>query len=154
MPDDDRVRPARRHEASLIAEIWLQSRRAAEIPPTVHSDAEVCAWISEVLLPSGQVWVATEDGLPVGMIALSEGWVQQLYVSAEHQRRGHGSRLLRMAQAQQDTLALWTFERNLTARRFYEAHGFVRSGHVSQENEEHAPAVLYRWKRATRAGAS
>lgn len=142
------VRRARPDEAVALAGLWLESRKAAPIPPTVHSDADVCDWIAEVLLRSCEVWVATDDGEPVAMMALSDGWVEQLYVSPSHQGQGHGTRLLERAQYTQDALALWTFESNLPAQRFYEARGFNSSGPASEDNEEHAPALLYRWKRS------
>jgi len=59
------------------------------------------------------------------MMALEDEWVEQLYIDPEHQRRGHGARLLEVAQATRPALALWTFESNLGAQGFYEAHGFT-----------------------------
>lgn len=141
------VRHASEEDAASIAEVWLRSRHAAaDIPPPVHSDDEVRAWVSGLLLPTHEVWVATE-GAVVGMLALDHGWIAQLYVSPDHQRRGHGERLLRVAQSEHDELALWTFESNLVARRFYESHGFTQSGAPSSDNEEGVPAVCYRWRR-------
>ena len=142
------IRRARADEAAAIAELWLRSRRAAEIPPAVHTDDEVREWVAEVLLPQSEVWVALDGTDLAGVMALDEEWVEQLYVSPEHQRRGHGSRLLDLAKQQLGSLALWTFVSNVAAQRFYEAHGFVKSGALSDDNEEHAPAILYRWNRS------
>lgn len=141
------IRRARVDEAAAIAELWLRSRRAANIPPAAHSDDEVRDWVAEVLLPGCEVWVAIEPSELAGMMALDGDWVEQLYISPEHQRRGHGSRLLELAKRQRRSLELWTFVSNVEAQRFYEAHGFARSGPVSADNEEHAPAVRYRWQR-------
>jgi len=80
------------------------------------------------------------------MMALRDDWIEQLYVAPGRQRRGHGSRLLELAQAGHSGLELWTFERNLAARRFYEAHDFRQHGQPSDENEERAPAIRYRWQ--------
>lgn len=145
---EEALRRALPDEASAIADVWLRSRRAAAIPSPAHADDQVRAWIQDVLLPSAEVWVATATGQVVGMLALNDGCVEQLYVAPEWQRQGHGGRLIERAQALRDSLTLWTFESNLQAQRFYEAHGFARTGVVSDRNEERAPAVLYRWRRS------
>ena len=91
----------------------------------------------------------TVSGLCLTALMVLDGdRVEQLYVSPEHQRQGHGSRLLTTAQATRDRLSLWTFAANKQARAFYEAHGFSVSGAPSSQNEEQTPAVLYRWSRA------
>jgi GNAT superfamily N-acetyltransferase len=146
---DVAVRRAREDEGPAIAELWLASRRAAAIPPMVHSEAEVLAWISDVLLPSGEVWVVLEGPELVAMMALRDEWIEQLYVAPEHQRRGHGTRLLELAQAQRTLLKLWTFETNVAARNFYEVHDFRQQGQPSDENEEREPALRYGWQRAS-----
>lgn len=143
------VRLAEGGEAAAVADLMLRSRRAAHgIPASVHSDEEVRAWVRELLLPSCDVWIATEDDQLAGMMAVQGDWIEQLYISPTHLRRGHGTRLLRLAQATRDSLALWTFEANLVARRFYETHGFIQEGAPTSDNEEGAPAVCYRWRRA------
>ncbi len=141
------VRRADPDEALVIAEVLLRSRRASDIPPPAHTDDEVRVWVREVLLPSCEVWVSTADNQVVSMMALHDEWIEQLYTTPEHQRRGHGALMLGVAQATRCSLALWTFEGNVAARRFYEAHGFAQSGPPTSENEEHAPAICYRWRR-------
>jgi ribosomal protein S18 acetylase RimI-like enzyme len=145
------VRRAAPDEALAIADVWLRSRRASTIPPPAHSDDEVRAWVEGMLLPSSEVWVATQNDEVVGMMALDNEWLEQLYVAPGHQRQGHGQRLLAVAQSARDSLALWTFESNLGAQRFYETHGFKRSGSLSFDNEEHAAAICYRWARRSDA---
>ena len=143
------IRRARADDGPAIANVWLDARRAAAIPPAAHGEDEVRAWISGVLPARCEVWVATDRDEVVGMMALDGEWVEQLYVSPEHQRRGYGRRLLEQAMADRGRLTLWTFESNVEAQRFYEAHGFVRLGVASDDNEEHAPAIRYRWERSS-----
>jgi ribosomal protein S18 acetylase RimI-like enzyme len=139
------IRRALSGDADAVAGVWLRSRQSAAIPPAIHTDAEVRAWVTDVLIPSSEVWVATDGGEVVGLIALAGDWVEQLYIAPEHQRRGQGARLLALAKANRSELALWTFESNVAAQRFYEAHGFTRIGEVSTDNEELAPAICFRW---------
>src|SRR5579863_5051479 len=98
------VRRAEGEDARAVADVWLRSRRAAAIPPAVHPDAEVRGWVKDVLIPTCEVWVATDGGEVVGFMALADDWVEQLYVAPEHQRRGHGARLIMLAQARRSTL--------------------------------------------------
>jgi hypothetical protein len=84
------LRPARPGDAAAIAGVWLRSFDAA-LPSVhrAHSDDGVRRWIREVLLPGHEVWVAEADGAVVGMLALSQGWVDQLYLDPVW--RGQGS---------------------------------------------------------------
>ena len=73
--------------------------------------------------------VAEEEGRAVGLVGMSPGWVEQLYVLPEAQGRGVGSALLdaavrRRRAAGDAELRLWTLEANASGRRFYEARGW------------------------------
>ena len=49
-----------------------------------------------------------------------------------------------------DCLQLWTFQRNLSARRFYEARGFALVEQTDgARNEEKEPDARYLWTRAS-----
>ena len=62
-------------------------------------------------------------------------------------RGGVGRALLDRAMRQRPSgLKLWTFQSNLGARRFYEAHGFVAIATTTAANEEQAPDVCYEWR--------
>ena len=55
--------------------------------------------------------------------------------------------LLQVAKAASSSLQLWTFQKNILARRFYEKRGFVAVIETDgSQNEEHEPDVLYRWQ--------
>lgn len=143
------LRPAEPDDAAAIAEVWLRSFGAAL--PTVrrtHSDEEVRRWIREVLLPGHEVWVADADGAVVGMLALSEGWLDQLYLDPVWRGKGIGDRFVALARRRQPSgLQLWTFQVNEPARRFYERHGFVAAEWTDgASNEEREPDVRYVWR--------
>ena len=143
------LRPARPGDAAAIAGVWLRSFDAAL--PTVrraHSDDEVRGWIREILLPGHEVWVAEADGAVVGMLALSQGWVDQLYLDPDWRGRGVGERLVELARQRQPSgLQLWTFQVNEAAQRFYERQGFVAVEWTEgAANEEGEPDVRYVWR--------
>jgi GNAT superfamily N-acetyltransferase len=96
-----------------------------------------------------EVWGAFEGDTMAGVLAFREGWIDQLYVVPEAQGRGLGTALLRIAQNTFDRLQLWTFQRNIQARRFYEARGFALVQETDgAHNEEKEPDALYLWTRA------
>ncbi len=73
--------------------------------------------------------VAEEAGRAIGLVGVSPGWIEQLYVRPEAQGRGVGSRLLaeavsRRREAGDTELRLWTLEANEPGRRFYEGRGW------------------------------
>jgi ribosomal protein S18 acetylase RimI-like enzyme len=143
------IRRAARNDASEIAEVCLRSRAASipAIPPPVHSDDEVRAWFSDVVVPTKEVWVAEIDGTLVALLVLEDDWIDQLYVHPDHTRMGLGERLVDLAkQRRPRRLQLWTFQANHGARRFYERHGFVEMEGTAGDNEERAPDVRYEWQ--------
>ena len=136
-------------DAVAVAEVWLRARRAAVpvVPSPVHPDDEVRRYFATVLVPTKETWLAEADGAAIAVLVLDDEEVDQLYVTPDWQRRGVGSRLVRLAQARRpEGLALWTFQANVAARRFYERHGFVAVAWTDgSANEEHAPDVRYVW---------
>ena len=144
------VRLATTDDAATIARIHREARREA-MPylPHLHSDEDTVAWVREIVLPAQDVWVAVLGERIIGYVAINGETVAGLYVDPCFQRRGVGSALLRLAMDRSGaTLDLWTFQRNLHARRFYEAHGF-RAVELTDgaSNEEREPDVRYRWTR-------
>ncbi|NRQ31755.1 GNAT family N-acetyltransferase [Nonomuraea sp. NN258] len=142
------VRRATDADAAAVAEVWLRSYTAAL--PTVrraHTDDEVRSWFRDVVVPGRETWVATVDGPVVGMMVLGEEDLDQLYLDPSWRGRGIGDRLVDLAkQRRPDGLALWTFQVNVPAQRFYERHGFVAvertDGHGNEESE---PDIRYVW---------
>ncbi|UOX99886.1 GNAT family N-acetyltransferase [Blastococcus sp. PRF04-17] len=143
------VRRAGPADAPAVADVWLRSFDAAL--PTVrraHPDHEVRGWIRDVLVPRHDVWVAETDGAVVGVLALSDGWLDQLYLDPDWRGRGIGDRLVEVAKLRQPAgLQLWTFQVNEPAQRFYERHGFVAVERTDgATNEEREPDVRYVWR--------
>ena len=143
------IRRALPSEAGSLAVLWLRSRAASapSIPPSVHTDEEVHRWFQEVVVPTREVWVADSPGGVIALMVLDDAWIDQLYVDPAWTRKGVGGTLLEHAMRQRPTgLKLWTFQSNLDARRFYEAHRFVAIATTTGANEEQAPDVCYEWR--------
>jgi GNAT superfamily N-acetyltransferase len=149
MADHLTIRLATDADAPAIAEIHLQSRRAA-MPwlPVVHTDEETHAWVADVMLKHHEVWVSEADGAVIGYAALAPGWLEHLYIHPGRQGEGIGRRLLDLAKERQpEELQLWAFAKNTHARRFYEAAGFVLIEETDGAgNEEREPDARYLWR--------
>ncbi len=142
------LRPARADDGAAVAEVWLRSFAAAL--PTVrlaHTDDEVRRWVRDELVVRPDTWVAEAGSSVVGVMALSTGWIDTLYLDPDARGQGIGDRFVALAQERQpDGLQLWTFQVNGPAQRFYERHGFVAVERTDGSgNQEREPDVRYRW---------
>ncbi len=149
-PGSDEVvlRRATADDAAAVADVWLRSYRAA-LPGVrrAHSDDEVRGWFRDVVVPERETWVADAGGRVVGLMVLSPGDLDQLYLDPDWRGRGLGDRLVALAKERSpDGLELWTFQVNGPACRFYERHGFVEVERTDgRGNEEREPDVRYAW---------
>ena len=152
VPSEIDVRPATSEDAPWLAELYLRSfRHALPDVRSPHSADDVRGWVADILVPGG-VSVATFAGVPVGLLACHDGWIDQLYVDPPWIGRGVGSMLVDLAKRRSPGgLTLWTFQVNVGAQRFYERHGFVEVERTDgSSNEEREPDIRYVWTGATR----
>ncbi len=151
---DALIRPAAPADAPAIARVHIASREATMpyLPPRTRSDAQVEAWVRDVVLPGAAVWVAELDGRVVGYAAVEGDTLDALYLLAEVRRRGIGSRLLAAAQAHRPRgLDLFVFQKNTGARAFYLRHGFaVTATRDGSDNMEREPDLAMRWSPVTK----
>lgn len=143
------LRAASPADAAGTADVWLASFDAAL--PTVrraHPDDEVRGWIGDVLVPRHDTWVAEVDGAVVGVLALSQGWLDQFHLDPAWRGRGIGDRLVALAtQRQPKGLRLWTFQADEPTQRFYDRHGFRAVERTDRAgNEEREPDVGSGWR--------
>ncbi|OWV66240.1 acetyltransferase [Rhizobium sp. R339] len=114
----------------------------------VHTPEEEEQYWRMHLLPTCTILGAAIGNKLVGVIASGDGWIEQLYVLPDFQGIGIGSILLGCAKEEMDEIRLWTFQRNIGARAFYERHGFSAEEETNGiDNEEKEPDVLYHWRR-------
>ena len=142
------LRRATAGDAPAVADVFLASFKAT-YPSfrVVHSDDDVRGWIADTVIPDTDCWVAVDSGRVVGMMGLTPGWVDHLYVAPDRLGQGIGRRLLDIAKRRSDgRLQLWTFQVNDRARRFYERNGFQAVELTEGSgNEEREPDVRFAW---------
>ena len=151
-PEAVTLRRAAADDAAGIGDVWLASWRATFEFEPAHPDDDVRRWLATELVPNHETWVAVDArGTVVGMMALSDDMIEQLYVAPTWIGRGLGRRFLTLAKERRPAgLDLYCFAVNTNARRFYERAGFepIAFGDGSG-NEEHQPDVRYAWRPTT-----
>jgi ribosomal protein S18 acetylase RimI-like enzyme len=142
------IRRAETADADGVADVYLASYAATYAFPLAHSVEETRAWIRDALMGTAEIWVATDGGNIVGMMAVGPGDLDQLYVSPDRLGEGIGRALLDVAKQRSPRgLRLYTFQVNDRARRFYERNGFVAEAFGDGTgNEERQPDVRYAWE--------
>jgi GNAT superfamily N-acetyltransferase len=145
-----RLRRGRREDLPALARLYRETVRAS-LPFLAErrTAEEDLRHLSDDLFPKAQFWLLEDvSGEPAGYIAFQPDFIDHLFLRPEHQGQGLGARLLARAKAEAAELSLWTFQRNLAARRFYERHGFVAALETDgADNEEGEPDVFYLWRR-------
>jgi GNAT superfamily N-acetyltransferase len=112
----------------------------------LHTPDEDRWFFRERMFETCQLWGCFDDNALVGFIAFREGWIDQLYILPSSQGQGVGSALLQVAKSSFSPLSLWAFQRNKSARRFYEKHGFILVEETDgTRNEEREPDAMYSW---------
>ena len=144
------IRTATIDEADAVADVYLAARHTLDaFAPMAHDDAATRGWVRDVLFRSAEIWIGVKDGRVAAMMALTAGWIEQLYVEPAAQGQGLGAALLATAKRAAHGAAgldLWTFQANAQARRFYERHGFVAVAFTDGDNEERVPDMRYAWR--------
>lgn len=131
--------------AEQTVEMWRESKERAIGQKEGHSFENHIYFLKNILPEQYKVEVVLMGDKVVGMIAYNEKEISQLYIHIDYQGFGIGQLLLdKVKQQSSGKLALYTFEVNENARRFYEKNGFkiISRGH---ENEENLPDILYEW---------
>ncbi|MCZ6852925.1 MAG: GNAT family N-acetyltransferase [Gammaproteobacteria bacterium] len=120
-----------------LISMWRRSFNRALAPyRDPHSFEEHREFLLEVLRKRAVLTVAQHRETIVGFMAQAGEKIEQLYLHVNHQNRGVGSQFIELAKsAAPGRLHLYTFQRNLKARRFYKKHGFreIAYGYVNME---------------------
>src|SRR5262245_5783454 len=139
------IRRATSADVEEIAHLYERSFATLDFLPVLHTLDEYRFWFARQLAQH-EGWVWDEDGVR-GFSVLTEDELLYLYVDVGWNGRGIGSALLDHAKQRRPRgFALWTFQQNDGARRFYERAGLTAIEFTEGEgNEEKTPDVRYEW---------
>lgn len=155
------LRPALPSDAPAIADIFLAARAAMVYLPRLHSDEDTRVFIAHVVA-SQTVLVAVSQSAPdhiAGFAAINDHddepsdetdkstHLDHLYIDPLTQGQGIGTHLLNAVKTlRPQGFALWCFQQNHSAQRFYERHGLTLAKKTDgRDNEENLPDMLYVW---------
>ena len=141
------LRRATPKDAARIAEILTAARAAQPWFPRIHTPEDDRWFVTALLLPEHEVWVAEEDGTVVGFAALKEDVLGHLFVHPDAQGNGVGTELLdKTKELRPGGFTLWTHQPS-EACAFYERRGLVAVELTDgSENQERVPDVRYAWR--------
>ncbi len=143
-----RLRRGEQEDVAPVARMMRSTYDLMDYIPRLHTPEEDLAYLGG-LFGEHEVWVVEADDRVVGFAILSSDQLLQLHVTPDQQNQGVGTLLLDQAKARRPAgFSLWTFQRNVGARRFYERHGLdVVRLTDGEDNEEREPDVQYAWRR-------
>lgn len=142
------LRPLRDGDVETVVALWRDTWH--ENMPGLrhpHAPGEWEQRFRDDVMKRCVVWVAQAEGQILGFVAvrLEDGYLDQLFVVQQFQRRGVGTLLLGKARELCPRgLSLHTLHRNTKARQFYEKHGF-RPGRKGINVLNGQPNIEYRW---------
>jgi len=125
------------------AELCFRIARAAALagfrhvfPPDRYAFPEEAVradWVSALANPDGETYLGFEGGEAVGVVSISGGVIQTLYVTPESWGQGvggtlHDFALDRLRETGIQEARLWTLAENRRARTFYEKRGWTLTG--------------------------
>src|SRR6266540_4670299 len=91
------IRPVQPGDEEEVADVFNAGLSGMIYLPDLYTDEQTRLFIRDVMLPNNEVWVAEEDGRVVGFVGFGDGRVRHLWVEPDHQNRGIGTSLLRVA---------------------------------------------------------
>ena len=142
-----RLRRGELEDVGTVARMMRSTYDLMDYIPRLHTPEEDLAYIGG-LFGEREIWVAENDAGVVGFATLSADELMQMHVDPDEQNAGIGSALLARAKERRPAgFTLWTFQKNVGARRFYERHGLEVVRLTDGEgNEEREPDVQYAWR--------
>lgn len=144
------LRPARPTDAGTTGSILHAFATETPWMPKLHTGAEAIAFCGD-MIDRGWVTVAEDADGVQGFLSRDGEEVHALYLLATRTGQGIGAVLIRDAMTVSDRLALWTFQANTSAQKFYLREGFVeRTRTDGADNDEKLPDIRYVWTRETR----
>lgn len=137
------IRPSLPLDTDALVEIWARSvRRTHDFLSEADFD-EIHRKLGSVYLPEvNELYVATDDGRPVGFIGMTGRHVEMLFVDPTAMGTGVGRQLLDHV-AGRGPLTVDVSEQNPGAVGFYRHYGFVQTGRSPTDPEGRPYPLLH-----------
>lgn len=118
-------------QAATIHSIsWKESHRAFCAPDFIetHTPDRQREYLRNKMNNGTKLYMLVEEK-PIGVVSVTKGLIENLYILPDMQNMGYGTKLLLYAVGQcTDTPTLWILENNINAERLYRRIGFKETG--------------------------
>ena len=118
-------------QAATIHSIsWKESHRAFCTPDFIetHTPDRQREYLRNKMNNGTKLYMLVEEK-PIGVVSVTKGLIEDLYILPDMQNMGYGTKLLLYAVGQcTDTSTLWILENNINAGRLYRRIGFKETG--------------------------
>ena len=118
-------------QAATIHSIsWKESHRAFCTPDFIetHTPDRQREYLRNKMNNGTKLYMLVEEK-PIGVVSVTKGLIEDLYILPDMQNMGYGTKLLLYAVGQcTDTSTLWILENNVNAERLYRRIGFKETG--------------------------
>lgn len=133
-------------EYAVCTAIWLEASLAGhDFVPDRFWRAQADA-VRSVYLPSAEIFLAVAAGEPAGFAAMKGGALAALFCLPAYWGQGIGAALLRFLQQRHAAINLAVYSKNSRTLRFYQKHGFRKTGERQCSFTGEAETLL-RWAR-------
>ncbi len=144
------IRPYREDDFEVVTAFWFEAMQVAmpEMMKRMNHNLEGAReFFQNSVVTESQLWVYEFENAPIAFLALADDFVDRLYVTPAHHRRGVGRALLDYAKTlSPNHLWLYTHAANKMARVFYEKNGFIAENFGVSPAPESEPDVEYHWR--------
>ena len=118
-------------QAATIHSIsWKESHRAFCTPDFIetHTPDRQREYLRNKMNNGTKLYMLVEEK-PIGVVSVTKGLIEDLYILPDMQNMGYGTKLLLYAVGQcTDIPTLWILENNINAERLYRRIGFKETG--------------------------
>jgi putative acetyltransferase len=149
LPSECAVRPMVREDLPALLDLWVESWQAAY--PAIDFTARR-GWVetrfAELQRRGARIIVAEAQGRLAGVVSVEPGtgYIDQIVVATQSQRRGIASGLIAAARrVSPDVLELHVNQDNAPAVAFYRREGFTVEGHDANPRSG-APTFRMTWR--------
>lgn len=137
------IRILTKYDLAKVMKIWLEA--SIEFHSFIGEDFwRECYGLVEELLPFSSVFLYENEDKIQGFIAMTDNYIQGLFVEKHSRGRGIGKLLLNYVKELYDSLFLHIYKRNSSAANFYLNEGFSIIGERIDESTGET-ALLMEW---------
>ena len=119
------IRPYQSSDIAAVISIWREASSLAHPFLTPEQLDKAAVMIRDHFQEIASIYIAEQDGQPVGFVALMGNEVGGLFLRPSYHGRRIGKALMDKAVETKGALHLEVFTENPIGRRFYESYGFV-----------------------------